>query len=228
MRVLDHCFPTLCRVAYHLVEHVVHQCPSVGCYEERIGIIYLSLVDNIYIYIPESSKGVRFVPHQKQTLLGLKFDTLVGPSRVYIYIYIHTTHTWKCITLRVWFPERGITMPRSEVISMTSAVTAMGDSSQWQCSTGVMVLGWWFTVGFGVFFVNGCWTQNRGENPKNGWFIMENWLKWMIWGVPLFLETPKWRNLYFTWWFSDGIVLQFDLGLGILLNCPRCSNLRTD
>ncbi len=72
------------------------------------------------IYRPESSKGVRFVPlHQKQTLLGLKFDTLVGCGS----------------------PRAGAS-PRSEVISMTSAVTATGDSSQWQHSTGVMVPGW--------------------------------------------------------------------------------------
>ena len=43
----------------------------------------------IYIYIPESSKGLKFEPlnHQKQTVLGLKFDTLGVSIGTYIYIY---------------------------------------------------------------------------------------------------------------------------------------------
>ena len=48
----------------------------------------------IYIYIPRSSKGVKF-HHQKQTQ-GLNFDTLGGSRFIYIYciyIYIHVyTH----------------------------------------------------------------------------------------------------------------------------------------
>ena len=46
----------------------------------------------------------------------------------------------------------------------------------------------------GLIWVINRWTKNRGIlPPQNGWFIMENPIKWMIWGVPLFLETPKYE-----------------------------------
>ena len=34
------------------------------------------------------------------------------------------------------------------------------------------------------------WVFPRIGVPRNGWFIMENLLKWMIWGYPYFWKPP--------------------------------------
>ena len=52
---------------------------------------------------------------------------------------------------------------------------------------------WWFQMG-----------GSKNRIPQNGWFIMENPIKWMIWGYPYFGNTqivfifnPIWRRLFF-------------------------------
>ncbi len=82
---------------------VINVCVNLACYKficwtnnRNFITSYLTpcMLQKVvsYIYVPESSKGLKFEPlnHQKQTW-GLKFDTL-GGSR-YIYIYIYTPRT---------------------------------------------------------------------------------------------------------------------------------------
>ena len=73
---------------------------SVSYRTISIHVLDSRLYHIIYIYIPESSKGVKFVPlnHQKKTW-GLKFDTLGGSRYIYIYlIYLMNVTCFQGIT----------------------------------------------------------------------------------------------------------------------------------
>ena len=91
---------------------VINVCVNLACYKficwtnnRNFITSYLTpcMLQKVvsYIYVPESSKGLKFEPlnHQKQTW-GLKFDTL-GGSR-YIYIYIHLEPQMTLLLLGVW------------------------------------------------------------------------------------------------------------------------------
>ena len=38
---------------------------------------------------------------------------------------------------------------------------------------------------------------DKNEGTQNGWFIMENPIKWMIWGYPYFWKHPYDLSLFF-------------------------------
>ena len=65
-----------------------------------------------------------------------------------------------------------------------------------------MILSWNYDT---IPYLPSTWVFPKIEVPQNGWFIMENLIKWMIWGYPYFLETSTSTTWQFCWWpFWDG------------------------
>ncbi len=52
----------------------------------------------------------------------------------------------------------------------------------------------WETLGNGI----SKWVFPKIVIPQNGWFVEKTLFKWMICGVPLFLETPKFSRKQFS------------------------------
>ena len=74
------------------------------------------------------------------------------------------------------------------------------------------------------------WVFPKIGVPQNGWFIMENPLKWMIWGyIPLFSETPIWVVVSFFFnvhpkpWGNDPIWPAY-FSIGLVQPPPRYNN----